>query len=199
MSKIPKIVNQFDLINFEANQQVFAQGQTCENYVVVTSGFVKVYARSIEGRELVLYRIKPGEICVLTTACLMGNTHYPAEAITESEVSARIIPHQQFNQLIETSSEFRQFIFHNFSQRLTDLMAQIEQVSLESIDQRLNRYLLTNTDLNNVIQTTHKEIAVEIGSSREVVSRHLKTFENKKIINLSRGSITVLNRNLLER
>lgn len=198
MNEIPTVVNSFSSITLAANQQVFGQGQSCDNYIVVTSGSVKVFARSADGRELVLYRILPGEICVLTTACLLGASHYPAEAITEVEVSARLIPHQDFDRLLADSAEFRRFVFDSFSHRLADLMRQLEQIALESIDERLSNYLLKHANAEHCIVATHQDIATEIGSAREVVSRHLKALEKKQLIKLQRGLIEVLDFDALQ-
>ena len=193
MNKIPCVVNEYDSIQLSARHKVFDQGQICSNYIVVTSGTVKVYTRSNEGKELVLYRIQPGEICVLTTSCLMGYSHYPAEAVTETEVTARVIPRGEFEQLIGQSSEFREFVFQNFSQRLVDLMSQLEFIALESVGYRLNKYLYNNANSDNRIIATHQEISTEIGSAREVVSRHLKALEKQQAIVLHRGSIELIN------
>ena len=198
MKSIPEVINNYDLITLPADKKVFSQGQSCGNYIVVTSGTVKVYARSPMGKELVLYRIKPGEICVLTTACLMGSTQYPAEALTETEVEARVISFALFNKLLAESAEFREFIFNSFSQRLTDLLFQIEQLSFESIEQRLKLRLLSTCDLDNNVTSTHQDIAVEIGSAREVVSRHLKMLEKQQLIKLNRGSIELLDKDGLK-
>lgn len=183
----------FDEVSLPADYQVFSQGQACQNYIVITSGSVKVFARSSEGKEVVLYRIKAGEVCVLTTSCLLGNSRYPAEGITETPVSARIIPHQAFDALLSESQAMRDFVFNSFGQRLNDLMLQIEQIALESVDQRLNRFLVKHADAENMITATHQDIAIEIGSAREVVSRHLKALEKQQAIKLHRGKLELIN------
>lgn len=193
------LFNAFDEVSLPADYQVFSQGQACQHYVVITSGSVKVFARSSEGKEVVLYRIKAGEVCVLTTSCLLGNSRYPAEAITETSVSARIIPHKAFDALLAESQAMREFVFNSFSQRLNDLMLQIEQIALESVDQRLNRFLLKHADSQHMITATHQEIAVEIGSAREVVSRHLKALEKQQAIKLHRGKLELLDFDVLQK
>ena len=194
---IDALIHGFAQIELPADQQVFSQGQACENYVVVTSGSVKVFARSSEGKEVVLYRIKAGEVCVLTTSCLLGNSRYPAEAITETPVSARIIPHKAFDALLAESQPMREFVFNSFGQRLNDLMVQIEQIALESVDQRLNRFLVKHADAQRMVTATHQEIAIEIGSAREVVSRNLKALEKQQAIKLHRGKLELINLGLL--
>ena len=186
------MVNGFDSINLNARHKVFAQGQRCNNYIVVTAGRIKVYSRSSDGKELMFYRINPGEICVLTTSCLMGHNHYPAEAVTEMPVTLRVIPRCDFELLIAQSADFRQFVFQNYSQRLVDLMLQLESVALESVSYRLKQYLIKNVNSDNKVIITHQEISTEIGSAREVVSRHLKVLEKQQTIKLHRRVIELV-------
>lgn len=198
MINLPSIIKTLDTVELPANQQVFSQGQTCQHYIVLISGQVRVFTRSANGKEVVLYRMQPGEMCVLTAACLLGNQKYPAEAITETAVEALMLSHRDFDQLVAESPAFRQFVFQSFSQRLADLMAQLEHIALESVDQRLARYLLENANEQGIITTTHQDIASNIGSVREVVSRHLKTLEKQSLIILRRGSIELLEMNSLQ-
>lgn len=197
MACIPACTEQFPEISLPARQPVFTQGQACQNYIVLTGGQVKVFARSEDGREVVLYRIQPGEVCILTTACLMGGNHYSAEAITENDISARVIPPGDFNRLLETDSAFRTFVFNNFSQRLTDLMLQLEQITFDSIEQRLRHFLYRMSEQRIELTITHQEIATEIGSAREVISRCLKKLEKEQVVTLTRGAIRVADRSLL--
>ncbi len=186
----------FECIELPANASVFQQGQACENYMLVMGGSVKVFSRTATGRECVLYRITSGEICILTTACVLGGNHYPAEAVTESIVQAKLIPIANFNQLIDSSTSFRKFVFNNFSQRLSDLMLKFEQINTESTYYRLQQLLLQQ---NDHIPLTHEQLAQEIGSAREVVSRHLKQLEKLNIITLHRGLILLIDRDKLSR
>lgn len=190
---IPDVVTNYGQANMPAEQRVFSQGQSCHHYTVIAEGSVRVLTRSPDGRELVLYHISPGEICVLTTACLMAGTRYPAEAITDTEVKAYIIPGSEFDRLVAESAEFRTFVFNSFSHRMADLMVKLEKVALESIDDRLIHYLNSHASSEGKIAATHQQIADEIGSAREVVSRHLKTLEKQGCIRLGRGSIDILN------
>ena len=197
MGQIPECILSFPEVVLPEDQIVFSQGQTCQHYIVVTAGRVRVFARSEEGKELILYRITPGEICILTTACLMGSSQYSAEAITETPVTARILSQTAFNDLLAESETFRHFIFNNFGLRLTNLMVQLEHISFESIEHRLAQYLQQVAQENSIIRITHQEVATEIGSAREVVSRGLKKLEKQGAIKLSRGQIEVLNTSLL--
>lgn len=175
-----------------ADARVFAQGQRADNYLVVTQGSVKVFARSEEGREVVLYRVNPGEMCTLTTACLLGRTAYPAEAVTESEVTARVLDAHLFGQMMDSSPEFRRFVFASLSGRLAEVIQRMERLVLESVDCRLTRVLLRRAGADGVVEVTHEALSNEVGTAREVVSRHLKAMERDGLIALRRGKILLL-------
>ncbi len=182
-----------------ANSLVLRQGDVCSQYVVVISGSIRVYSRSHSGKETLLYRIAAGEMCVLTTSCLLSNKHFPAEAITESEVVFKAISKEQFDKYLNVSPNFRAFVFSSFGQRLSNLITLVEQLTTSSIEQRIADYLLRVAGQGNTIFTTHQGVAEEIGSAREVVSRNLKSLEKSNIVRLARGSITVTDKQELNK
>ena len=151
---------------------------------------------SDDGREVLLYHVRAGDSCVLTTSCLLGNNQYPAEGFTETDVSAFAIPAYIFHRCLEHSVFFRDFVFRSFSTRLADVMRRMESISFGSVDQKLAKVLLSSDSL--IIPKTHHELALEMGSVREVVSRHLKRFESYGWLNLNRGYIEILDINALK-
>lgn len=175
----------------QAGQRVFSQGQSASNYLVVTRGSVKVFARSSSGKEVVLYRVGESEMCLLTTACMLSHSNYPAEAITETETVAKVIPKPVFEREMRESEAFRRFVFEGLSARLAQVMFRFEHVVLDSVRHRLADFLLRSAEAG-VIETTHEALAAEIGTAREVVSRHLKQMENDGLISTSRGRINIL-------
>ena len=199
MTSLPDVVLDFKAVQLPAQQLVLSQGQQCEYAIVVMSGKVKVYSRSPDGREILLYNIEAGEMCVLTTSCLLDDRIYPAEAMTETAVEARLIPYRDFQRLLDSSASFRTFVFKGFGRRMADLMMQLEYVALESIDQRLIRYLLGNANARGQLFATHQDIAAGIGSAREVVSRHLKTLEKQQLLELGRGLVALSDRESLQK
>ena len=184
------------LVNLPAGQQVFYPGSLCENYLLLLEGRVKAQIISESGREMLLYHVCSGDSCVLTTSCLLGGDRYPAEGITESEVSAFVISSHTFYRCIEQSAFFREFVFKNFSSRLSSVIGRMEEVVFGTIDFRLSKCLLESD--NNLLKKTHNELAAELGTAREVVSRHLKRFESYGWLKLSRGSVEIINREALE-
>lgn len=185
------------LVSFSAGQQLFYVGASCSHYVLVLTGTVKVQIMSEAGREVLLYHVCSGDSCVLTTSCLLSGDSYPAEGIAETDVLAFAIPYHAFHRCVEMSPFFREFVFKNFSARLSKLIGRMEAVVFETIDQRICKALLTSGDA--VVSKTHQELAYELGSAREVVSRHLKNFEHQGWISLKRGTIDILNRAALSK
>ena len=175
-----------------AGAWVFREGLACEGYPIVVSGRIRVQKTGANGREIALYRVGPGETCVITTSCLMRDAAYDAEAVTETEVTAKVLPKAVFRELLATSESFRDFVFRSFSTRISHLLARIEEVAFERIDRRLAQRLLAAAEDGAVAQT-HRELAVELGTAREVVSRKLKDFERNGLIELHRGGLRLLN------
>lgn len=178
-------------VRLAANQFVFRPGDACESFLILMDGRIRVQLISEEGKEVTLYRIGPGGSCVLTTSCLFSSEQYPAEAIAETDIEALAFSRDLFEQTVEVSAQFRRFVFDGFSQRLARVISRMEELAFTSIDYRLAKALV---DLHEREQTrvTHNELAVELGTAREVVSRHLKRMETHGLIALGRGQVTVL-------
>ena len=184
-----EIIDSAKQVSLPANTTVFYQGASCENYLLVIQGAVKVFTRAINGREIVLYRVTQGQSCTLTTTCLLANDDYPAEGVTESEVSALAIPLKEFNRGLTQSVSFREFVFNSYSKRLSDVITLVGEVSFNRIDIRLAKQLLNLMDKDHCLFITHQDLSTELGTAREVISRQLKTFEEKGWLSLSRGKI----------
>ncbi len=181
------------LVEMPAGEQVFYPGKQCENYVLLLEGRIRIQLMSENGREILLYCVNPGDSCVLTTSCLLGSNQYPAEAVTETDSKAFVIPATAFHRCLESSSFFREFVFQNMSSRLSNVIGRMEHVLFASVENRLAEQLLSLSAGQELIAKTHQDLAAELGTAREVVSRHLKRFEKFGWISLSRGSIQVHN------
>ena len=170
---------------------IFGPGKTPEHLLLLLEGCVRVQQTSESGREVFLYRVTAGESCVLTTACLLAHEDYPAEGIAETGIEAALVPQATFDALVARSPEFRRFVFTAYSRRITDLFHVIEEVAFQRIDLRLARKLLARADAQGRLQTTHAELATEVGSVREVISRQLQEFRRRGWVDLGRGAVTV--------
>jgi CRP/FNR family transcriptional regulator len=194
---VDRLLANAQMVNLDQGRFVFHAGDACQAFLLLLNGEVRVQLTSEGGREVTLYRIGPGGSCILTTSCLLSNEHYPAEAIAESDVEAVAISMSAFQEALESSQYFRQFVFDGFSTRLTNVIRKIEQIAFTAIDTRLAALLL-DQEKRGVEKVTHQELAVELGTAREVVSRHLKRFESEGWVRLGRGRITITDRESLE-
>lgn len=190
---LDRLLEDARIVKLDHDRFVFHAGDLCQAFLILLDGEVRVQLTSASGREVTLYRIGTGGSCILTTSCLLSDEHYPAEAIAESDVEALAIPVSSFQAALESSHWFRRFVFNGFSTRLTSVIRKIEQIAFTAIDARLAAILL-ELDEKGVDRITHQDIAVELGTAREVVSRHLKRFENEGWVRLGRGQVSILDR-----
>ncbi len=191
------LMDQARKVRLPSGTPVFHAGDTCHNFLFVLEGSVRVEKIAENGREIVLYHVGRGETCLLTTSCLITKERYPAEGIAETEVCAAILPDGVFNEALDVSTEFRRFVFSSFGARLTDLMALVEAISFGRGDARLARRLLESVDASDEVVATHQQLAAELGTAREVISRFLKEFEHRGLVRLARGHIVIADRETL--
>ena len=183
-------------MRFPAGQILFSAGQGCQGLPLVMGGRIKVQMTGVSGHSIVLYRLEADDICTLSIGCLMTGRAYKAEAVVEEEAQALMIPRGVFERLMDQSVGFRLGIMESYGRRLDDLMLLVEEVAFRRMDQRLEEWLLVRAARGPVI-ITHQELAVELGTAREVVSRLLKELERRDMVRLARGKIEVTN--LLEK
>ncbi|WP_353858010.1 Crp/Fnr family transcriptional regulator [Azospirillum formosense] len=170
---------------------LFRAGGLCHNFLMLLGGTVRVQMTAETGREIVLYRVGAGETCILTTACLMTRGDYSAEGVAETDLDAIALGAGAFRELLARSAVFRDFVFASFGTRLLGMMMLVEEVAFGRIDLRLARFLVDHRDARGGLDTTHQTLAVELGTAREVVSRQLKEFERRGLVELSRGRVGV--------
>ena len=177
--------------SFFSHTQLYLEGDRCPGIAFVLSGEIRVYKIGETGREITLYEIYPGETCILNAACILSNRKYPANAVGLIDGTMLYLPEDIFMKLLAQHQVMRTFIFSLFSQRFGEIIELIEEVTFGKMDVRLEDYLVEKAE-NDVLQTTHQNIANDLGTSREVVSRLLKDFEHKGRIALSRNHIRLL-------
>jgi CRP/FNR family transcriptional regulator len=184
-------------VTLPAGITLFRDGDACTNYLLVLDGSVRVQKTSSNGREITLYRVGDGQTCILTTSCLLAGERYPAEGVTETEVRAIALPGALFQALLSGSTGFRQFVFAVYARRIADLITLVEEVAFERMDLRLAARLRDGADRDGMVNATHQELATELGTAREVVSRLLKDFEHRGLVALHRGRIELHDRDAL--
>lgn len=186
------------VIDVPKDTMIFGPGKSPDNLLLLLDGTVRVQQMAENGREIVLYRVHAGESCVMTTACLLAYEDYTAEGIAETDVKAVAIPRAVFDDMIANSPDFRNFVFTAYSRRMTDLFYVIEEIAFRRVDIRLAQRLAALAD-NGVVRATHQQLAAELGTAREVISRQLQEFQRRGWVAQSRGEIRLLDQQALEK
>ena len=171
---------------------LFRPGQDCGGFVVVHSGTVRVSLTGENGREIVLYRVRPGDICLQTFGCLVRGTSYGAEGVAETDLLIEMISPAAFQARVTNDPAFLHMLFAAVAHRFADLERLVEDVALTGIPARLARALLRLIDASGTVTATQEALATEIGSAREVISRQLTGFARSGLITVGRGAIHVL-------
>ena len=174
-----------------AGMVLFDAHTPCAGFPLILSGTIKVLQRYPNGRELPLYRVRPGESCLLSGSCLLGHSDYTATGIAETDVELLTLPPADFHALIASDEAFRRHVFSMFGERLATLLSLVEAIAYQKLDQRLAALLLTKGD---PVQATHQALADELGSVREIVSRLLRVFEDRGWVDLARERIRINDR-----
>jgi len=184
------------LISVPGGTVMFDENQPCQGFPLLLSGSIRVIKTAPNGRELQLYRVVPGESCILTSSCLLGHTRYQARGIAEDILEIVLLSAASFQALIGKHEAFRSYVFHLFSDRLTDLMQLVSAVAFQKLDQRLANLLVNKP---SPILATHQVLADELGSAREIISRLLKGYAEQGWVKLGREQIEVTNTTALRK
>lgn len=190
------IINNSQLLKYKKGDTIHDSSE-CTGVLLIKEGQLRVYIVSAEGREVTLYRLNKGDICVLTASCILKNINFNiyVDAAADSEILC-IAPFA-FKELKAGNIIVENFINEIINESFSDTMWTMEQILFMSFDKRLAIYLLDQPD--NELYITHEDIARDVGSAREVVSRMLKYFQNEGMVSLSRGTITIKDRNKLKK
>jgi CRP/FNR family transcriptional regulator len=183
------LASQLVVLKLPAGSPVFRETDACPGFPIVLSGRVRVTRSLDNGRELNLYEVEPGESCVMSTGCLLGNRSYGAHGQCLTDVELALLPRPLFERLLAEHAPFRAEVFSLFSERLSRLMELVEAVGFQRLDQRLAAALLGK---GQRVEASHEQLAQQLGVSRESVSRQLKHFEERGWVQLGRGSIGIL-------
>lgn len=186
------------LARIPAGRDVFLEGDLVEAIALLISGVVRVYKIGETGREITLYRFGNGSSCILTANAILSQKTFPAIATVEQDAEAVMIPADSFREWVRRYDLWRDFVFDLLSQRLSTVMAVIDEVVFQRMDRRVAALLLQRGKTENPIHITHQEIASELGSSREVISRLLEDFIDQGSIRSGRGVVEILDRGSLE-
>ena len=176
---------------------LFRPGEAIKGFVIVLSGQIDVYLTGRSGREILLYSVSGGQSCIQSTLGLLGGEDYTGEAIAQTDCRLVLVPRDLFLSLMDQSPGFRGFVFSAFATRMQTMMHLLDQVAFQRIEARLARCLLERAH-GDTLRATHAEIAVMIGSAREVVSRRLDALARRGIVELDRGVVYLRDRSTLQ-
>ena len=177
----------------------FRSGDACGHYVLVQEGCIKVSTTLRNGRELTLYRLGPGEACCAAASGLLRGDVHIASALVEESAKVALIADRDFRQAFDQSKPFRDFVLTTYDSRVRQLMDLLEISLVDNVETRIARYLLQRRGNSEQVRASHEELAVEVGTAREVVSRNLKLFESRGWVNLGRRTIDVVDIGALKR
>lgn len=174
-----------------AGRDVFVGGDRVDGIALLLSGVVRVYKIGETGREITLYRFGLGQSCILSANAILSQKSFPAIATVEEDAEAVMIPAEVFRAWVNKYDLWREFVFDLLSERLSTVMAVVDEVVFKRMDRRVASFLLNQAQVQNPMRVTHQEIAAELGSSREVISRILEDFSKEGLIESGRGTIEV--------
>ena len=198
----PGLIREFQQKAFFARipvgRDVFVEGDQVDAIALLISGVVRVYKIGDTGREITLYRFGNGESCILTANAILSQKNFPAVATVEKDAEAVMIPSDIFRDWVRRYDLWREFVFELLSQRLSSVMAIVEEVAFRRMDARLVSLLIERSQRSDLIHMTHQEIAAELGSSREVISRILEDLSAQGMIEVSRGMIKITDQEALQ-
>ncbi len=179
-------------VRYRAGAHLFRPGEPCAGFLMVRQGTIRVSLLAANGREIVLYRVRPGEICLQTFACLVSDERYSAEGVAETDIEADLVPRSAFGERVARDPGFRQQVFGAVARRFHDFEQLVEDVALSGFDVRLARALLKLADDQGCVRATHEALAVETGSGRAVVSRQLAEFARRGLVVPGRSEVRIV-------
>ena len=172
------------LQTIEANSILFHEGMVCEHLMLIVEGCVRVFKESEEGREVTLYRVEPGQLCIHNLNNLVDGIQYPIKARTETTMRGLVISRPAFKKGLEESTSFRNYVLRTLTGRLSHMVNLISGFAFERLDLRVAVWLAEQFERSSghPIKVTHNDVADELGTTREMISRILKDFEHKRCI-----------------
>lgn len=191
---VKEIAETATLIDFEEEDKLIEINDYIRSMPLLLSGAIKIMREDPDEGELLLYFLEKGDTCAMTLACCMGQTRSAIRAIAENKGSVVMIPVTKMEEWLGKYKSWRNYVFESYNKRLSEMLNAIDNLAFMHMDNRLLNYLKEKAKVNNttVISNTHQEIAYALNTSRVVVSRLLKAFENDGKIKLNRNNIEII-------
>ena len=196
-----EIISAAHTTKLDTNNYFYKKDWQCSHIALIGSGCVRVFIVGNTGREITLYHVHPGGTCPINLMSALWNNDTPALAIVEKPLSAVLLPVDVFRRMMLKEPVIQQFVFQSLGERLSSVFSLMEEIAFQKMDQRIATFLLKQFEQSNssppTAHVTHMQIALELGSAREVISRTLRVFERLGAIKLERGRVIKQNHDAL--
>jgi CRP/FNR family transcriptional regulator len=178
---------------FEPGKTLMEPGQFVKAVPLVLEGSIKIMRMDEDGKELFLYYLEAGETCALSLTCCSAARPSEIKAVVEEKVTVLFVPIQVHEQLTDEFKQWKDFVSSTYQHRFQEMLTVLDAIAFKRMDERLMNYIVTKMKQlkTNELHTTHQEVANELGTAREVISRLLKQLEKKKWIELGRNVIYI--------
>lgn len=187
-------------VSYKKGSHVYSASEECLGVLIILKGSLRTYILSDEGREVTLYNLYENDVCVLSASCVLSQITFDVFVDAREDCSLLLISPAAFSSVMKTNVYAENFMLRITAERFSDTMWAMQQILFMGFDKRLAIYLLDemNRKNTNVIKTTHGDIAKEIGSAREVVSRMLKSFAEDGVVSINRGTVEIIDKKYLQ-
>ena len=190
---LDRLLEKGQFLTFESGKTLMEPGQFIKAVPLVLEGSIKIMRVDEDGKELFLYYLEPGETCALSLTCCSASKPSEIKAVIEEKATLLFIPIQVHEQLTDEFKQWKDFVSTTYQHRFQEMLTVLDAVAFKRMDERLMNYIVTKMKQlkTNELHTTHQEVANELGTAREVISRLLKQLEKKKWIELGRNVICI--------
>lgn len=195
------LLNNIGEKSFKKGDSIYSADEECLGILLIKTGMLRVFILSEDGREVTLFRLYPGDTCVLSASCILNSINFEVHISAEEDTEVLIINIAAFGKVANENVYAENFSLRSAMERFSEVMSAIEDILFSSIEKRLANFLLEESDRvgEDKIKITHDQIAKNIGSAREVVSRMLKVFQEEGLIEQGRGKIVIIDEKGLEK
>ncbi len=176
---------------FEVQEELIREDQFIRSFPIVLSGLIKVCRTDEEGKELLLYYLRPGEVCTVSLICCMDRTRSRVKAIAEEKTTAIAVPVELLDSWMTKYQTWKEYVMHSMQLRFDELLKALDSIAFLKMDERLEKFFTDRyrSSGSMIFEGSHQDVALALNSSREVISRLLKQMEKKGLITLSRNRI----------
>lgn len=192
-SEKDSLIQSSRIMEYHAGEGVYSGGTQCLGMMAVLDGILRTYLLSDEGKEVTIYRLRKGDVCVLAASCMLSAITFDVEMEAQTDTRILLVPVWLLSKLQKENVYVENFIYKEAAKRFSDVIEALQQMMFLSLTQRIASFLLDESAKQNTssIFMTHEEIAKIIGSAREAVSRILKQMAKNGYISLNRGEIKI--------